>query len=80
MEYIIAVGTFFLVAIGLMYAVSSDGRNPTPRQIGNRIAWNRWKRKQMKRLHVDEVLAPFIGGLILIFFVLVFTFKLHGVI
>lgn len=80
MEYIIAVGTFFLVAIGLMYAVSSDGRNPTPRQIGNRIAWNRWKRKWIKRLTPDEVIAPFIGGLLILFVVVLFTMKLHGVI
>ena len=80
MEYIITVGTFFLVAIGLMYAVSSDGRNPTPRQIGNRIAWNRWKRKWIKRLTPDEVIAPFIGGLLILFVVVLFTMKLHGVI
>jgi hypothetical protein len=80
MEYIITVAVFFLVAIGLMYAVSSEGSNPTRQQMRNRIkmqrAWKRFKRT----LKVDEVLAPFIGGLIIIFFVLVFTFKLHGVI
>ena len=80
MEILLPEAFGFLLAIGLMYAVSSEGSNPTPKQIGNRIAWRRWKRKMMKRLHVDEVLAPFIGGLILIFFVLIFTFKLHGVI
>ncbi len=80
MEYIIAVGTFFLVAIGLMYAVSSEGSNPTPRQIGNRIVWNRFKRKWIKRLTPDEVIAPFIGGLLILFVVVLFTAKLHGVI
>ena len=80
MEFIIIVGAFFLVAIGLMFAVSSEGHNPTPRQIKNRIVWNRKVRKFKKMLAVDEVIAPFIGGIILIFFIVVFTFKIHGVI
>jgi len=80
MEYIITVAVFFLVAIGLMYAVSSEGSNPTPTQIKNRMKMRRAWRKFKRTLAVDEVLAPFIGGLIIIFFVLVFTFKLHGVI
>ena len=40
----------------------------------------RWWRKFKRTLAVDEVLAPFIGGLILIFFITVFVFKVHGVI
>ena len=80
MEYILSVAVFFLLAIGLMYAVSSEGSNPTRQQMRNRIKMQRrWKRFK-RTLKVDEVLAPFIGGLILIFFVLVFTFKLNGVI
>jgi len=80
MEFIIIVGAFFLIAIGLMFAVSSDGKHPTPRQIKNRIVWNRKIRKFKKMLAVDEVIAPFIGAIILIFCIVVFTFKIHGVI
>jgi len=80
MEFLIIVGAFFLLAIGLMFAVSSNGHNPTPTQIKNRIIMRRKWRKFKKMLAVDEVIAPFVGGLIIIFFVLVFTFKLHGVI
>ena len=80
MDFILAVGVSFLLVIGLMFAVSSEGSNPTRQQMRNRIAFNRWKRKMIRALKIDDVLAPFIGGLILIFFVLVFTFKLHGVI
>ena len=80
MEFIIAIGVFFSIAIGLMFAVSSDGHNPTPRQIKNRIVMQRRIKKLKKMLKVDDVIAPFIAGLILIFFLVVFTFKLHGVI
>ena len=80
MDFILAVGVSFLLVIGLMFAVSSEGSNPTRQQMRNRIAFNRWKRKMIRALKIDDVLAPFIGGLILIFFILVFTFKLHGVI
>tara|TARA_X000001388_G_scaffold25737_1_gene17963 strand:- start:923 stop:1165 length:243 start_codon:yes stop_codon:yes gene_type:complete len=80
MELLLVVAFGFLLMIGLMFAVSSEGSNPTRQQMRNRIAFNRWKRKMIRALKVDEVLAPFIGGLILIFFILVFTFKLHGVI
>ena len=80
MELLLVVGFGFLLVIGLMFAVSSEESNPTRQQMRNRIAFNRWKRKMIRALKVDEVLAPFIGGLILIFFILVFTFKLHGVI
>ena len=45
---------FFLLVIGLMYAVSSGGGNPTPQQIKNRIVFNRWKRKWKKRLNIFE--------------------------
>ena len=80
MEFLVIVGAFFLLAIGLMFAVSSEGSNPTPMQIKNRIIMRRKWRKFKKMLAVDEVIAPFVGGIIIIFFVLVFTFKLHGVI
>jgi len=52
----------------------------TPNQIKNQIIWNRWKRKWIKRLTPDEVIAPFIGGLLILFVVVLFTMKLHGVI
>ena len=42
------------LVIGLMYAVSSGGGNPTPQQIKNRIVFNRWKRKWLKRLNIFE--------------------------
>ena len=37
MEYITFIFISFLLVIGLMYAVSSGGGNPTPTQIKNRI-------------------------------------------
>jgi len=52
----------------------------TPNQIKNQIIWNRWKRKWIKRLTPDEVIAPFIGGLLILLVVVLFTMKLHGVI
>ena len=52
----------------------------TPKQIANRIIWNRFKRKWIKRLTPDEVIAPFIGGLLILFVVVLLTMKLHGVI
>ena len=52
----------------------------TPKQIANRIIWNRFKRKWIKRLTPDEVIAPFIGGLLILFVVVLLTAKLHGVI
>ena len=37
------------------------------------------KRRRMIRTP-DEVIAPFVGGLVFLFVIVVFTFKLHGVI
>ena len=54
MEYITFIFVAFLLVIGLMYAVSSEGGNPTPTQIKNRIVFNRWKRKWKKRLNILE--------------------------
>jgi|TARA_B100000282_G_C31362912_1_gene323130 hypothetical protein len=54
MEFIAFNILFFLLVIGLMYAVSSEGSNPTPTQIKNRIVFNRWKRKWKKRLNILE--------------------------
>ena len=54
MEYIAFMFMSILLVIGLMYAVSSGGGNPTPQQIKNRIVFNRWKRKWLKRLNIFE--------------------------
>ena len=54
MEYITFIFISFLLVVGLMYAVSSGGGNPTPTQIKNRIVFNRWKRKWLKRLNILE--------------------------
>ena len=54
MEYITFMFISILLVIGLMYAVSSGGGNPTPQQIKNRIVFNRWKRKWLKRLNIFE--------------------------
>jgi hypothetical protein len=54
MEFIAFNILFFLLVIGLMYAVSSGGGNPTPTQIKNRIVFNRWVKKWKKRLNIFE--------------------------
>ena len=54
MEYITFIFVSFLLVVGLMYSVSSGGGNPTPQQIKNRIVFNRWKRKWLKRLNILE--------------------------
>ena len=54
MEFLAFNILLFLLIIGLMYAVSSGGGNPTPQQIKNRIVFNRWKRKWLKRLNIFE--------------------------
>ena len=54
MEYITFMFISFLLVIGLMYAVSSGGGNPTPQQIKNRIVFNRWKSKWKRRLNIFE--------------------------
>ena len=54
MEFLAFNVLFFLLVIGLMYSVSSEGGNPTPTQIKNRIVFNRWKKKWKKRLNIFE--------------------------
>ena len=54
MEYITFTFISLLLVVGLMYAVSSGGGNPTPQQIKNRIVFNRWKRKWQRRLNILE--------------------------
>ena len=80
MEFILFMVVVIMLVLGLMFAVSSEGKNPTPTQIKNRIIMRRKWRKFKKMLAVDEVIAPFVGGLILIFALVVITFKIHGVI
>ena len=80
MEFILFMVVVIVLVLGLMFAVSSEGKNPTPTQIKNRIIMRRKWRKFKKMLAVDEVIAPFIAGLILIFALVVITFKIHGVI
>jgi len=66
MEFIIIVGAFFLIAIGLMYAVSSEGGNPTPTQIKNRIIMRRKWKKIKKALTPDEIIFPMILAIIIL--------------
>ena len=54
MEFLAFNILFFLLVIGLIYAVSSGGGNPTPTQIKNRIVFNRWVKKWKKRLNIFE--------------------------
>tara|TARA_B100001057_G_scaffold455391_1_gene501899 strand:- start:114 stop:356 length:243 start_codon:yes stop_codon:yes gene_type:complete len=80
MEFILFMVVVIVLVLGLMFAVSSEGKNPTPTQIKNRIIMRRKWRKFKKMLAVDDVIAPFVAGLILIFALVVITFKIHGVI
>lgn len=48
--------------------------------ITQKIKRRRMIRKWKKILTPDEVIAPFVGGLVFLFVIVVFTFKLHGVI
>ena len=48
--------------------------------ITQKIKRRRMIRKWKKILTRDEVIAPFVGGLVFLFVIVVFTFKLHGVI
>ena len=54
MENITFMFVSISLVIGLMYAVSSEGNNPTPQQIKNQIVFNRWVRKWKKRLNIFE--------------------------
>lgn len=54
MEYIAFTFVSLLLIVGLMYAESNSGGNPTPRQIKNRIVFNRWVRKWKRRLNIFE--------------------------
>ena len=60
-----AVGLTFLLTVGLMYSVSEND-NPTPTQIKNRIVCRRRWRKIKKALTPDEVVFPFLMGILII--------------
>jgi hypothetical protein len=60
-----AVALTFLLTLGLMYAVSGED-NPTPTQIKNRIICRRRWRKIKKALTPDEVIFPFLMGVLII--------------
>ena len=60
-----AVAVTFLLTLGLMYAVSEND-NPTPRQIKNRIIMRRKWKKIKKALTPDEVIFPFLMGVLII--------------
>ena len=60
-----AVGLTFLLTVGLMYSVSEND-NPTPTQIKNRIVCRRRWRKIKKALTPDEVVFPFLMGVLIL--------------
>ena len=60
-----AVALTFLLTLGLMYAVSGND-NPTPTQIKNRIIMRRKWKKIKKALTPDEVIFPFLMGVLII--------------
>ena len=65
LNMLFAVGLTFLLTVGLMYAVSGND-NPTPTQIKNRIVCRRRWRKIKKALTPDEVIFPFLMGVLII--------------
>ena len=60
-----AVALTFLLTVGLMFAVSGND-NPTPAQIRNRIIMRRKWKKIKKALTPDEVIFPFLMGVLII--------------
>lgn len=79
MEYIAFTFVSLLLIVGLMYSQSSGGSNPTPRQIKNRIVFNRWVRKWKKRLTPDEIIFPMLLGIIILGAVGFLALKLGGI-
>lgn len=65
LNMLFAVGLTFLLTVGLMYSVSEND-NPTPTQIKNRIVCRRRWRKIKKALTPDEVIFPFLMGVLII--------------
>ena len=65
LNLLLAVAVSFLLVVGLMFATSGND-NPTPAQIRNRIIMRRKWRKIKKALTPDEVIFPFIMGVLII--------------
>ena len=65
LNMLFAVGLTFLLTVGLMYSVSEND-NPTPTQIKNRIVCRRRWRKIKKALTPDEVVFPFLMGVLIL--------------
>ena len=65
LNMLFAVGLTFLLTVGLMYSVSEND-NPTPTQIKNRIICRRRWKKIKKALTPDEVIFPFLMGVLII--------------
>ena len=65
LNLLFAVGLTFLLTVGLMYSVSEND-NPTPTQIKNRIVCRRRWRKIKKALTPDDVIFPFLMGVLII--------------
>ena len=79
MEYILAIATSFLLIGGMMYAVSTEGSNPTPTQIRNRIIFRRWVRKWKRKLTPDEIIFPMLLGIIILGAVGFLAIRLGGI-
>ena len=79
MEYLISIAIAFLLVGGLMFAVSSEGDNPTPTQIKNRIIFKRWIRKWKRKLTPDEIIFPMLLGIIILGAVSFLAIRLGGI-
>ena len=79
MEYVISIAIAFLLIGGLMFAVSSEGDNPTPTQIRNRIIFRRWIRKWKRKLTPDEIIFPMLLGIIILGAVAFLAIRLGGI-
>ena len=76
MEYIISIAIAFLLIGGLMFAVSTEGDNPTPTQIRNRIIFRRWIKKWKRKLTQDEIIFPMLLAIIILGAVAFLTIRL----
>ena len=65
LNLLLAVAVSFLLVVGLMFATSGND-NPTPAQIRNRIIMRRKWKKIKKALTPDEVIFPFLMGVLII--------------
>jgi hypothetical protein len=79
MEYLTSIAIAFLLIGGLMFAVSSEGDNPTPTQIKNRIIFKRWIRKWKRKLTPDEIIFPMLLGIIILGAVSFLAIRLGGI-